>query len=192
MALVRSLANLAPQGGTPGAVIAEPSDAPRLDEALRTNVFRRGLIPASSRQHIWHLLVFAVGCLFLVDVFNRRVLVRFSWVRAAASRLRASFASHERTETKSDAIERLRSQKSRVHERLDSRPGALRSQTGTAPDEIAATQATLVETGGDSGKDSERTDNLTPQADEQDYTSRLLKAKQRVWQERRSQNCEIP
>ncbi len=191
-ALMRSLADLTPQGGTPGEVITEPSEEPRLDEALRTNVFRRGLMPASSRQHIWHLLVFAVGCLFLVDVFNRRVLVHFGWIGAGAARLRASFAPRGRIETASDAIDRLRSRKSEVDERLDSRRGAAEFQTEATSEAIAAMRTDLAEGGGNFGKDPASPGDLTPQAQEQDYTSRLLKAKQRVWQDRRSQNRDMP
>jgi Mg-chelatase subunit ChlD len=192
MALVRSLADLAPQGGKSGAIIAEPSDAPRMDEALRTNVFRRGLLPASSRQHVWHVLVFAVGCLFLVDVFNRRVLIRFGWVKAAAGRLQERFAARKSTESPIDSIERLRSRKSQVNEQLDSLRHAARFQAETTPAEDGALQTTLIEASNEPDKESPAAENLSPRADEEDYTSRLLKAKQRVWQDRRSPDRGTP
>jgi hypothetical protein len=192
MALVRSLANLAPQGGQPGAIIAEPSDTPRMDEALRTNVFRRGLLPATSRQHVWHVLVFAVGCLFLVDVFNRRILMRFGWVKAARGRLRERFTSRKSSESPIDSIERLRSRKSQVNEQLDNLRHAARFQAETTQAGDGASQATLIETPNEPGKESTTAENLSPQSDEEDYTSRLLKAKQRVWQDRRSPDRELP
>lgn len=192
LALVRSLANLAPQGGQPGTIIAEPSDAPRMDEALRTNVFRRGLLPASSRQHVWHVLVFVVGCLFLIDVFNRRVWIRFGWFNAAVGRLRERFTSRKSTESSSDSIERLRSRKSQVNEQLDSRRQAARFQAETTTADDGTPQATLVETPNEPGKESPTAEDLAPRADEDDYTSRLLKAKQRVWRDRRSPDRELP
>jgi Mg-chelatase subunit ChlD len=190
--LVRSLASVAPQGGQSGVVIAAPSDGPRMAEALQTNVFRRGLMPASSRQQVWHMLVFAVGCLFLVDIFNRRVLIRFGWMKWAAGRIRGQLTSRDSLETASETLERLRSRKSQVSKQHASLRDAARFQSEATTATDGAAPSDSIDGLGEAAGESMTGERLAPRADEDDYTSRLLKAKQRVWQDRKSPDREIP
>src|SRR5690606_15346431 len=65
--LLRNMAALTPAGGQRGAVIgALATDG---TDPVDANIFRGGLPRATSRQDGWHWLAFAVGLLFLADVF---------------------------------------------------------------------------------------------------------------------------
>ncbi len=79
VALLESMAELAPPGGRPGLVMQGTLSDPRgMAKLMDVDSFRRDLPPAARRQGVWHLLVFAAGCLFFFDIFLRRVAVSFS------------------------------------------------------------------------------------------------------------------
>ena len=86
-ALLGQLAALTPKGGAPGQTIESAADAPApLEQLLKVNTFRHDLPKATSSQDIWHYLVLAACCVFLADVFVRRVQVSLAWVPPLAGR----------------------------------------------------------------------------------------------------------
>jgi hypothetical protein len=178
--LVRRMAALKPKGGQSGSVIAEPTSAQRLDESLSINVFRRDLMPATSRQDAWPAMLFVAGCLFLLDVFNRRVAVGFTWIGPAIGRLRNRFIAGRADPRSADFIGRLRTRKSQVDDRLDSRHRAARFQGEPS---TALDPAWPRETSSGDAQPSATTneqDLLPPERDDSSYTARLLQAKQRA------------
>ncbi len=178
--LLRNMAALVPSGGQRGAVISALHNASQ-NAAPDANVFRGGLPQATSRQDGWHWLAFAVGCLFVADVFNRRVIVSVAWasvlVRRAVARLRGQSASAEAA----PAIERLQARKAQLDRELAERRAAARYEpsASAAADIISDTIATAEP------PRAAQNQELAPQAEEESYTSRLRKAKQSATKGRR-------
>ena len=183
--LLRSLAAIKPKGGQPGLVLSEPQSPHQLDDALQTNVFRHDLLHAASRQDSWHLLVFAAGCLFLFDVFNRRVIVSFAWLGAMTRRLRGYLTGGRPRQEVATSLERLQARKSQVDKQLDDRRAAARFEPETPGAAELADEAVAVEGEPQPREPASAAATLVPQRDEEPYTARLLKAKQRVWKNRK-------
>src|SRR5262249_51868938 len=146
-----------------------------------------GLPQFRNLQPVWYWLVFFAGILVFFDVAARRIAVQPDEVAAVSrrvwQRLRGRGAPGSET---APFIDRLPSRKSKVTETLDQLRAAKRFEPGdlaaTAPsgarEEIAVVTAPPARTTAQH--------RLAPQKEESpaDYASRLLKAKQRVWEER--------
>jgi uncharacterized membrane protein len=164
--------------GTPEMLTAADSGA----------IFRRtGLPPARSLQPVWFWLLFFTGTLLFFDVAVRRIAVQPAEVAGAAQKVwqrlrgRASAA-----ESAPQFLERLKSRKAQVSEALDkARAGrrfeaeeaaslAASPQAGEAP--VASLQQPTV-------RPAPKT-KIEKEQEAEDYASRLLRAKKRVWQER--------
>lgn len=177
--LLRNLAAIAPAGGKPGQILAEPLTGEKPDQRKTANVFRPDLRRATSRQDSWHLLAFAAGCLFLFDVFNRRVMLSFGWVPATARKIGGFLARRSPASEPTAAIERLQARKSQIGQQLDDRRAAARFEPDVAGDPALADEAIAVATAA-RVRDAKQDAGLAPQAEEDTYTTRLLKAKQRA------------
>lgn len=187
--LLQRLAELKPPHGERGQVIRDPSGQDQLDALLSVNSFRHDL-PASRRtSDAWPTLLWIAGLVFFGDVFIRRVAVNLNWIPSLTANVRDRL--WRRTPVASDSaiyLDRLRSRKQEVTQSLSQRHAGLRAE----PEQISTTlDATLpLETSESSSTtlpaNPPPTAALAPQdtpaAD--DYTKRLLKAKQKVWQNR--------
>lgn len=182
--LLGSLAEITPQGGQPGMVLSEPKNADQLDDALAANIFRHDLQRATSRQDSWHLLAFAAGCLFLFDVFNRRVIVSFAWVGVLTRKLRG-YLSRRKTAAAEPSLERLQARKSEIGQQLDERRAAVRFEAAAEPAAELADEAVGIDQEAETQQAPATAATLAPESQEEQYTSRLLKAKQQVWKDRR-------
>ena len=80
LSLIDSLAQQQPQGGTAGQVLPA-LEAEVTESLIGTDVFRSGLAPARSIQDAWPWFVLVASCLFLADVFVRRVTIHFDWLK---------------------------------------------------------------------------------------------------------------
>ena len=188
-ALFENLAGLKPKGGTAGKVIEAPpgTRADQLATAwLGVDSFRHDLAPATSSQDVWHLLLLAASCLFLADVFVRRVAISFAWAPAAAVRARDFVLRRQPAAKESPTIERLRSRKAEVNQQLAERRAAARFEP--APDAPASPDALRPDAGPSTRPPEPKPTgaSLAPQGapEAESYTERLLKAKQRVWEQR--------
>lgn len=85
--LLRSLASTTPVGGLAGEILA-PLSAEVIRLAGQANPFRVGLSSDRSIRDIWPWAVLIACCLFLVDIFARRVSVSFGWIQNAWSSCR--------------------------------------------------------------------------------------------------------
>ncbi len=177
--MLRNLAALAPEGGRPGIILPEPTDQEKLDKSLAANVFRHDLKRATTRQTGWHLLALAAGCLFLFDVFNRRVIVSFAWVPVAAGRVGGYLFRREQKTEPAPALDRLQARKREIGEQLEDRRAAARFEPEPSTAEELAPEAVAVATEAPS-RTAPQNQGLAPQAEEEHYTARLLKAKQRA------------
>jgi hypothetical protein len=187
--LLRGLADLTPRGGRPGVVLAEPKGAAEIAASLHANVFRHDLERATSRLDSWHLLAFLAGCLFLLDVFNRRVIVSFAWVPALARRVGNSIFRGRTQPEVEKSLERLQARKSQIDRELeDRRAAAARFEPEMAAVAEIADEAVSAQADARERVRAPRGSDLAPQREEENYTSRLLKAKQRVWKDRGGSN----
>ncbi len=189
--LLESLARLAARGGEIGKLLPPLADVPEKDAdkvlapQLAVDPFRHDLPKATASQDIWHLLVLACGCVFLADVFVRRVQVNFLWLFPIWSRFLDLALRRERQVAAPETMQRLRSRKAEVDRSIESRRAAARFEPDTATPvdvqslDAAATKAKRV-------KPSSTPTGQPPAAEPKpdDYTSRLLKAKKQVWKDR--------
>jgi hypothetical protein len=183
--LLKDLAALTPKGSEPGVVI-EDKTGEGLEALLHYDPFRHNLQKATSRQDVWHWLLLAGACLFFADVFNRRVTVDLAWAKPYVTRAVDKILRREPVPVPSPTIDRLRSRKAAIAQALDERRAAVRFE----PQPDAPTNgSTLDEATGmkpPRPKSDARPQEMGPQDQQpEDYTSRLLKAKKRVWDERK-------
>ena len=185
-ALLQSLASLAPKGSKPGRVIEDPDGQGRIEALVEAvNPFRRDLPKATASQDVWFLLVLFASCVFFFDVFIRRVHVSFAWVTPMAVQVRNTVLRRERAPVQTETMDRLRSRKAEIDEHIERRRSAARFE----PEAEAPAGADALEeatAGKPPPKRSEpNSESLTPEQEEESYTSRLLKAKKKVWEDRK-------
>ncbi|MFV2068829.1 MAG: VWA domain-containing protein, partial [Pirellulales bacterium] len=180
--LLESMASLAPRGGRPGAVLGRFTSAGNREELLAGNPFRRDLPHATASRSVWPWLILLGTCLFVGDVFVRRVHVRIAWLvavaRLAGQRLLRRAPSAEMPET----MGRLQRRKAEVQDQIDRRRATARFEV--APDH-AVDPSVLEETApspdAPQAPPPSVASDLTPDGqDEPSYTERLLKAKKDV------------
>jgi hypothetical protein len=195
-ALLKSLARVVPKQGAAGKVIDAPADLPpdeRLAKLLDTNTFRHDLAPAISSQPVWPLLVLVASCLFFCDVFVRRVTVSFDWLPPLAAAARDRILGHKTRTTVEATMERLRSRKAEVADQLEQKRAALRFEPSeSAPGDVAALQEELDQASDAAATREKKQASLTPDEEQEGYTARLLKAKQKVQGDLKKDKPEKP
>jgi len=183
VALLESLAELSPKGGKPGVLMDEPLTDAGIELLLASNdPFRRDLPPANSSQDAWHWLVLAAACLFFFDVFFRRVTVNFGFVGPMAGRVRDVVLRRQAAPVATEYMDRLRTRKAEVSERLEQQRTTARFE---APPEQKIDPSVLDQPSptAQAPKPAAPPPAAKP-AEEESYTSRLLKAKKKVWEDR--------
>ncbi len=188
--LLETLAKLEPVKGKPGILVGADTggmltgDLRQLPALLDTDPYRRDLPPAVAVQSIWPLLVFFGSCVFLSDVFVRRVQVGFGWVEPFRGWLAEKLLGRNREVAEPATMSRLQSRKAEVQQQIETRRAATRFK---ASEEIDTTDPSPLESFGE--QDPTRTTPKKPSAvgdeqpEEESYTSRLLKAKKDVWKD---------
>jgi hypothetical protein len=185
--LLRSLAGLTPTGGQPGQYIDQISGADAATIA-EINPFRRDLPKATASQDIWHLLVLGAACLFFADVFVRRVHVDLAWVAPLAVRVRDKVFRRQQAVPEGEVMSRLRSRKTQIGEQIEQR----RASTRFEPVDDVHVQSGALQEHGVSPREAKQPAASSArgvaveqaQPEQETYTSRLLKAKKQVWEER--------
>jgi uncharacterized membrane protein len=185
-ALLAMLAELTPKGGRPGKIIEDPTGRDDVEKLLETDSFRRDLPKATSSQDAWFVMCLIAGCLFFLDVFFRRVTVAFDWLWPILAKARDRLLGRESQPAPVEYMQRLRSRKAEVTEGLEQRRAAARFEP--APD--AQVSTTVLEDQippptGEVPKPASAASGLAPEQEEESYTSRLLKAKKQVWDDRK-------
>ncbi len=158
--------------------------------------FRRdpGLINPRSFAALWPSLLWLAACLFLGDVAVRRLAVDVDRIKQAAAREWRKLRGEDEA-TASDYMDKLRSRKAEVDEQLDRSRTATSTRAEVAPDLFPTDSAgsvgePLLEGAlGDRPRPADRPSapgmsSGPKEPEKQSYTNRLLKAKQRVWEER--------
>jgi len=77
--LLQSLVSMPPRGGLPGEMLT-PLSSETEKIAAQVNPFRPGLVSDRTLRDIWPWVVLAACCLFVVDIFTRRVSLSFGWL----------------------------------------------------------------------------------------------------------------
>lgn len=189
-ALIESLAALEPRGGQKGLVIQNIRETGEMDGLLEAvDTYRHTLAKATSSQDAWYWMVFAAGLVFFADVFNRRVTVEFGWVPPLAARAYAALMRRKPPPKSTEFMERLKSSKASVDERIASTRASARYEPTADP---AAYEKAVEEASAPTGPSEVKppprpaSGGLSPIADKEpeSYTERLLKAKRKVWEEK--------
>jgi uncharacterized membrane protein/Mg-chelatase subunit ChlD len=176
--LLQRLANREPEGGAVGVLIHGPVELGKIDSLLEVNSFRRDLARAVSSRDIWPLLIFLGSCVFFADVFVRRVNVGTDWIQPLWERLASRVLHREPPPAVDERLERLRQRKQQIEGSLDERRAGARFEP--APDESFDASVLQSDTAATrrSPPSTEARRSLGPeQAEPEDYTSRLLRAK---------------
>lgn len=192
LSLLTSLAALKPKGGGPGMLATALSNGLTTTAApLGVDFFRHDLAKASGRRDLWPALVLAAVLLFVADVFIRRVAFESRWLWIGFVWLQARVLRRTAPAAAQPHMERLKRRKEEIARQVNER----RATAAAAPsaneprvdpvrnvDSAPANQGTL----GNRATPSASVPNATPNAaPAEDYTSRLLRAKRKVWTERR-------
>ncbi len=191
--LLKSIAELPAKKGEPGKLLPPlptvPEDKEKAEEKLQpqlaVNPFRRDLQQAVATQDIWPWLVLAASCCFFADVFVRRVQINLQWLVPVWTRFLDIILRRERHEAAPETMSRLRSRKAEVDQSIESRRAATRFE----PDAAVPVDSNTIEAA--EAKPTTPTKPTPPPTKPaaetelpEDYTSRLLKAKKQVWQDR--------
>jgi len=130
--LLESLAKLSAKDGEPGKLLEPLPDIPKdieklsFDAQLEVNPYRRDLPQAVASQDIWPWLVLVGSCLFLADVFVRRVQISFDWLAPAWAWFAKVVLRRELLPAVAETMNRLRSRKAEVEQAIESRRAAAR------------------------------------------------------------------
>jgi uncharacterized membrane protein/Mg-chelatase subunit ChlD len=154
------------------------------------NPFRHDLAPPTASEDIWHLLLFWAVILFLFDVATRRIALDPTRLRPAFAVAWGYVRGRKVEVVSTDYMSKLRSRKAEVNQQLDAARSARRFEP--APDEAAAAAgpSVLDEPSSSAAGPARPRPAIQPQVtpdkpqEHETYTSRLLKAKQKVWDEK--------
>ena len=188
-ALLTTLSSYTPKGGSSGKLIEGQLRRDALDELLKVDTFRPDLPKAISRQNVWPWVLVISACLFFADVLVRRVMFTGEWFEPVVARVRALVRRRDEAAPVAARLERLRSRKASVAGELDERRAATRFEpvAPSGADTSAASGPLVDDAARDGGGSPSRPapnssaaglGNVT--AEQESYTSRLLKAKQQA------------
>lgn len=188
--LLKGLAGVTPKGSQPGQVI-EDRKGRGLPELLEFDTYRHNLTKASSSQDVWYYIMLITAFLFFADVFVRRVQISFAWLPPLVNRGLDVILRREAKPAPVEMIERLRSRKAAISLQIDQRRAAARFEP--TPDAPAPELDALSPS--DKGKPPDQPAARHPpqsaatppdqKREDEDYTSRLLRAKREVRKDRR-------
>jgi uncharacterized membrane protein/Mg-chelatase subunit ChlD len=185
---------------TDGQVVSTKATADGKYDLERTvasiDHFRRDpkMINPRSFAALWPTLLWLAACLFLGDVAVRRIALDIDWIKHTLAEEWKKLRGNE-TATASEYMDKLRSRKAEVDEQLDRPRSAARAETSAIlfPEQPSTgpTGEPLLDSGSpiDRARTAQNTERpsiavASPETVKQSYTDRLLKAKQRVWEER--------
>ncbi len=173
-ALIQALASTQPRGGEVGQ-ITPPLELQQTEELIDSNAFRGGLALARSIRDAWPWFVLAGCCLFLGDVFVRRVAINFDWIGAAFKKIRGD--TKEKDATVTARLDALKKHKESVDDSIEKRRASVRFEpTAVDPKEQVdlTDRPTTVASKPTSSEQPSKPDEGPS------YTERLLEAKRRA------------
>jgi uncharacterized membrane protein/Mg-chelatase subunit ChlD len=180
-ALLETLSKQVPRGGQPGKVMVGSFTASGLDDLLKTDTFKHDLKKALSNQDIWPLLTVLASCVFLADIFVRRVSIHFYWLAPVLAAVRDRMLQRRQEPVQNERLQRLRSRKQKLEAQIDERRAATPFEISPDPDVLldAGQPAPDPREPGQAQNQAEVSSTEDPL--EETYTERLLRAKKKVW-----------
>jgi hypothetical protein len=187
-ALITTLASTKPAGGQPGQVIEGQLAKDTINRLVASaDTFRRTLAKALSSKDFWPVFLLIAACIFLIDVFIRRVTVHFYWIMPALAYVYNRARGHDQQAAPDERLARLRTRKAAISSQIDERRAAARFEP-VADDAAPATrdyaqvinEASAGSTGAASPRAEPRTPSQSPQTEQETYTERLLAAKKKA------------
>ncbi len=180
-ALLDFLAGLKPEGGEPGEVIDGDVKRGKLDPLLAVNTFRHNLAKAVSSSDIWPWLLLAMACLFLGDVFIRRVQITWEWLAPVSAWFNRNILRRQPAAAPDERMARLKSRKVESTASHDQRRAAARFE----PQPDAEVDASALDEGASRAPPIQHREaasgSMTPAGPEEEtYTERLKKAKEKA------------
>ena len=181
-ALLEMLANLKPAGGERGQLIEGPIERGQLQPLLDIDTFRRTLQKAVSSSDIWPPLIFFMACIFLGDVFIRRVQLSYEWLRPVVAWVRTHVLRRSTAVAQPDErLERLKSRKQQSTATHEERRASARFE----PTPDAEVDTRVLDAGATAAPPVQRpassSQQMTPTGPEAEtYTERLMKAKKQA------------
>lgn len=174
-AMLQTLVSATPRGGEAGQITTPLGDQPS-EELVDTNAFRGGLALARSIKDAWPWFVLAGCCLFLGDIFIRRVAINFNWIGAAIKKLRGDVEESTQVTARLDA---LRRQKESVDDSLEKRRASVRFEP-TEVDTSDSDETLTDKPSAPSSKPANSDSGPSSQPEAKSYTERLLEAKRKA------------
>ncbi|MEX2026592.1 MAG: glutamine amidotransferase, partial [Pirellulaceae bacterium] len=187
-----TLASATPSGGEKGSLIEGGVSPTQLDRLLDVDTFRGGLPPAFSSRDVWPWILVIAAVAFFADVFVRRVTIGFEWLLPVLAWASVHVLRRGPQQPRDDRLERLRSRKRAVEREIDTRRAAQRFEP--EPETAGERELRQVIEEAGAGRPVEpprplRDVTLQPdEAEGEDYTTRLLKAKRKAWEERKDKS----
>src|SRR5439155_18097836 len=119
-ALITTLASTKPAGGQPGKIIEGPLVKGAVDRLVaQVDTFRRTLAKALSSRDFWPIFLLIAACIFLIDVFIRRVTVHFYWVMPALAYAYNRVRGRQQEAAPDERLARLRNRKATIASQID-------------------------------------------------------------------------
>jgi hypothetical protein len=180
-ALIDFLAGLTPEGGEPGEVIDGNVQRGNLDPLLAVNTFRHNLAKAVSSSDIWPWLLLTMACLFLGDVFIRRVQITWEWLAPVSAWFNRNILRRQPAAEPDERMARLKSRKTEATAGHDERRAAARFE----PQPDADIDTSALDEGASRGPPIQHrqaaSGSVAPTGPEEEtYTERLKKAKEKA------------
>jgi hypothetical protein len=175
-ALIQALAASEPRGGEAGQITAPLGTQPT-EELIDSDAFRGGLALARSIRDAWPWFVLAGCCLFLGDVFVRRVAINFDWIGTALKKMRG--VTTEKDATVTARLDALKKSKESLDDSLERRRASVRFEP-TAVDATTEPIDSLDQPAAAGLASSSPGDQEASQSDGPSYTERLLEAKRKA------------
>ena len=186
-----TLVNLTPEGGEKGKLIQGSLAQEEIDRLLEVDTFRTNLAPAFSSQDVWPWLLVIAATVFFADIFVRRVTIGFEWLAPIWAWCGEKVFRRQRVAAPDQRLERLRSRKAAISSQIDTRRAATRFEPQADPEvesqrELDDVLDAVSSAGPPRSAPALPTTSIQPGAAEDDdtYTSRLLKAKQKAWKDK--------
>ncbi len=176
-ALISELASVKPAGGERGEVTIPLGVTP--DESPESrNAFRGGLALARSIRDAWPWFVLAGCCIFLGDIFVRRVAINFDWIGVALKKIRGK--SEEKESTTTARLDALRRNKDLLDEELQRRRTSVRFEPTQLSADTESNDWNVDSNDGKKPMKKSKGNEMAPDPEGPSYTERLLAAKRKA------------
>ncbi|OUW87246.1 MAG: hypothetical protein CBD74_01855 [Saprospirales bacterium TMED214] len=176
-ALISELASVKPAGGEIGEVTA-PLGVTANESAENQNAFRGGLALARSIRDAWPWFVLAGCCLFLGDIFVRRVAINFDWIGVALKKIRGK--SEEKESTTTARLDALRKNKDLLEEELQRRRTSVRFEPTQSSVDTESNERSVTFSEDEQTIANGKSNSISPEPEGPSYTERLLAAKRKA------------